>query len=152
MQIADIDFCVPGDAAELYAIECECFEQPWERHVIEADLFNLGAIIYLKASFKDEIAGYGVLTRQQRTSHLLNLGVRADFRGRGVATQLMLALGEISLEWRCTRMRLEVRSSNRGARDFYAQLGFQYMTRMRGYYEDGEDALVLASRLPLAIS
>ena len=48
-------------------------------------------------------------------------------------------------------MRLEVASSNRPARDFYARLEFAYVMRIRSYYGNGDDALVLLARLPLRI-
>ena len=152
MQIADIDFCEPHDLGELYAIETECFESPWEQRLLENDLANPGRVVYVKAVFKDRIVGYGAVAREEQVVHLLNLAVLEEFRRQGVASQLMIAFGEIAAEWSCRRMRLEVRSSNRGARDFYSRLGFDYKTRLHGYYADGEDALVLVARLPLVIT
>ena len=38
---------------------------------------------------------------------------------------------------------LEVRISNAAARQFYRSYGFAEAYRRRGYYQDGEDALVL---------
>jgi ribosomal-protein-alanine N-acetyltransferase len=81
----------------------------------------------------------------------MNLAVRPDFRRMGVASQLMLGMNEVSAEWQCRRMKLEVRSSNRDARDFYSSLGFSYVTRLKGYYSGVEDALVLVARLPIVI-
>jgi ribosomal-protein-alanine N-acetyltransferase len=152
MRIADIDFCVPGDLNELCAIEAVCFDTPWNRHVIAGDLEDPGGLIYVKALLTGVIAGYGVLGRSEDVSHLMNLAVRPEYRRMGIASQLMLSFGEISREWECRRMRLEVRSSNREARDFYAKLGFIYKMRIRKYYVNGEDALVLVARLPLVIS
>lgn len=152
MQIADIAFCEPRDLTELYAIEEACFKQPRERKLLEYDLANPGRAVYLKALFKDVIAGFGAASREGRVIHLVNLAVPEVFRRQGVASQLMIAFCEIAQEWGCARMRLEVRSSNRGARDFYANLGFAYATRLYGYYADGEDALALASRLPFVIT
>jgi ribosomal protein S18 acetylase RimI-like enzyme len=105
----------------------------------------------MKAILGVFIAGYGVLGRNEGVSHLLNLAVLPDYRRMGIASQLMLAFEEIAVEWECRRMRLEVRSSNRLARDFYAKLGFTYKSRARGYYANGEDALILVARLPLSI-
>lgn len=152
MQIADIDFCEPRDLDALCAIEAECFESPRERGLLEDDLANLGRVVYIKALFNGAIVGFGAAAREERVLHLLNLAVSAAFRRQGVASQLMIAFGEIAREWHCRRMRLEVRSSNRGARDFYASLGFAYKTRLYGYYADGEDALILVARLPFAIT
>jgi ribosomal-protein-alanine N-acetyltransferase len=149
MQIADIEFCGPGDFEEIFAVESACFDMPWSRHVIRYDLDNMGELVYMKAVLKDFIAGYGVLGRGEGVSHLLNLAVLPEFRRSGIASQLMLAFEEISLIWGCGRMRLEVRSSNALARDFYAKFGFVYKMRAKKYYANGEDALVLVARLPL---
>jgi ribosomal-protein-alanine N-acetyltransferase len=151
MQIADIEFCGPGDFDEICAVESACFDMPWPRHVIRYDLDNLGELVYIKAILKDFIAGYGVLGRSEDVSHLLNLAVLPEFRRSGIASQLMLAFEEIALVWGCRRMRLEVRSSNVLARDFYAKFGFAYKNRVKKYYANGEDALVLVARLPFVV-
>ena len=149
MQIVDIDFCVPDDIKSLVGIEAACFDIPWEEHLIERDLNEPGSVVYLKATVKGVIAGYGVLGRADDTAHLMNLAVLPEYRRQGIALQLMAAFGEISEDWRCGRMCLEVRASNGIARDFYASIGFVYFSRVRRYYTDGEDALVLVARLPL---
>ncbi|MDR1137299.1 MAG: ribosomal protein S18-alanine N-acetyltransferase [Synergistaceae bacterium] len=149
MQIVDIDFCVPADIKSLVDIEAVCFDIPWEERLIEYDLNEPGNSVYLKATVKGTIAGYGVLGRADDTAHLMNLAVLPEYRRNGIALQLMAAFDQISEDWRCRRMCLEVRSNNNIARDFYASMGFVYASRVKGYYSDGEDALVLTARLPL---
>jgi ribosomal-protein-alanine N-acetyltransferase len=151
MRVVDIDFCVPGDVKSLAAIEAACFDVPWEERLIAADLRDPGLSVYLKAIADGAIAGYGVLGRAGDSSHLMNIAVLPAYRRQGVALQLMIGFDEISSEWRCARMCLEVRASNVIARGFYASLGFVYSSRVRGYYMDGEDALVLIARLPLKL-
>jgi ribosomal-protein-alanine N-acetyltransferase len=149
MQIFDIAFCVPEDVKPLVAIEAACFDIPWEEHLIISDLNEPGMSIYLKAVARGTIAGYGVLGRAGDSSHLMNLAVLPEYRRLGVALQLMAGFGEISREWRCKRMCLEVRASNAIAREFYVSLGFVYSSRVKSYYADREDALIFVARLPL---
>jgi ribosomal-protein-alanine N-acetyltransferase len=151
MQIVDIDFCVPEDVKSLVAIESACFDIPWEEHIIVSDLNEPGSSVYLKATVKGAIAGYGVLGLEDDWSHLMNLAVLPGYRQHGIALQLMAGFDEISREWKCRRMCLEVRSSNTVARNFYASLGFVYSSRVKGYYAGGEDALVLVARIPLKL-
>ena len=151
MQIVDIDFCTPGDLPVLLEIEQACFDDPWEAHAIEYDLNNQGSIVYLKAVLKDLIAGYAVVARGDDISHLMNIAVLPAYRGVGIALQLMLGVQAVAEDWENRRMRLEVRSSNQTARDFYSRIGFTYNTRLKGYYTNGEDALVLVAKLPLKI-
>jgi ribosomal-protein-alanine acetyltransferase len=151
MQIADIGFCAPEDLDAICEIERMCFPSPWERDVLENDLRNrLGQLAYIKASLLAIPVGYAVLGRAARAAHLMNLAVHPDARNRGIGTQLMLAAETIAEEWGDSRMRLEVRASDRGVRDFYARLGFVYTAREKGYYAGGtEDALIMVCRLPL---
>ncbi|MDR3331420.1 MAG: ribosomal protein S18-alanine N-acetyltransferase [Synergistaceae bacterium] len=151
MQIANIEFCAPDDIDELYAVECACFDSPWKRYILQNDLEELGASIYLKAVLNGVIAGYGVLSRSDIESHLQNLAVLSGYRRQGIASQLVLGFEGISEDWGCKRMRLEVRSSNYAARDFYSKIGFVYLHREKNYYVDGEDALILTAKLPLSI-
>jgi ribosomal-protein-alanine N-acetyltransferase len=149
MQIADLDFCVPADLKSLVEIEKACFAVPWEEELIAADLDGRGNSVYLKASFQDIVVGYGVLGQNGRLAHLMNIAVLPRYRRQGVALQIMAAFDVLAGDWLCKRMCLEVRASNAGARTFYAALGFIYSSRMKSYYNDGEDALMLVARLPL---
>ena len=151
MQIADLDFCVPEDLKSLVEIEKACFAIPWEEGLIADDLNGGGTSIYLKASFKNVVAGYGVLGQNDSSAHLMNIAVLPAYRRHGVALQIMAAFDVLASEWRCRHMYLEVRASNTGARAFYAAIGFVYSSRIRGYYNDGEDALMLVSRVPLKL-
>ncbi|MDR1580464.1 MAG: ribosomal protein S18-alanine N-acetyltransferase [Synergistaceae bacterium] len=151
MQIADLDFCVPADLKSLVEIEKACFTVPWEEDLIAADLDGRGNSVYLKASFKDIIVGYGVLGQSDGLAHLMNIAVLPEYRRHGVALQIMAAFDVLADEWLCRRMYLEVRASNTGARAFYTALGFVYSSRIKGYYVDGEDALMLVARIPLKL-
>lgn len=151
MMIAKIDWCRDDDLDELCEIEEASFDHPWPRRFIEYDLANQGPVAYMKASHKERTVGYAVLSRDEGASHLMNLAVRPESRRMGIASQLMLALEILSEEWGYSRMLLEVRPSNRAARDLYSGMGFSYHTRRHGFYSNGEDALVLSAKFPLHI-
>ncbi len=78
---------------------------------------------------------------------ILNLAVREECRRAGIATQLLnQALGYAAAKAR--QAFLEVRPSNRAARQFYARHGFVQAGRRRAYYANPvEDALILARGL-----
>jgi ribosomal-protein-alanine N-acetyltransferase len=124
MQIADLDFCVPEDFKSLVEIEKACFAVPWEDDLIAADLDGRGNSVYLKASFNGIVVGYGVLGQNGSLAHLMNIAVLPAYRRHGVALQIMAAFDVLAGEWLCRRMYLEVRASNKGARAFYAAIGF----------------------------
>lgn len=80
---------------------------------------------------------------------VLTLGVTPSWRRRGVGRGLMVTALSEAGQAGARRVFLEVRESNRGARAFYAALGFVETGRRRAYYRDpAEDALVLSRPVP----
>lgn len=78
----------------------------------------------------------------------MNLAVLPEFRRHKVASQLLLAMGEVGLELACKKILLEVRVTNRPAITLYEQFGFKKLRVLSRYYEDGEDAYLMTSPLP----
>ncbi|HYA02401.1 MAG TPA: GNAT family N-acetyltransferase [Syntrophobacteria bacterium] len=85
----------------------------------------------------DRILGYVVFSPKDR---IISLVVGRKYRRRGVGTLLMQ---EVIRRCPGTRLTLEVRVGNQGARSFYQKLGFRESARMPGYYPDGEDGLLM---------
>jgi ribosomal-protein-alanine acetyltransferase len=78
-------------------------------------------------------------------AEVLNLAVAADWRRQGIGKRLMEAALHAAMEHGASRVFLEVRESNAGARAFYARLGFSQDGRRANYYRDPrEDALLLS--------
>lgn len=91
--------------------------------------------------------GYWLVTDQ---AHVGTLAVHPEWRERGLGELLFhKAVAEARRAGAAT-LTLEVRESNRPARNLYAKYGLQEMGRRRQYYTDnGEDALIMtASGLP----
>ncbi len=79
--------------------------------------------------------------------HLLSLATHAAFRRRGCAARLLRHLVAMGRQGGYARITLEVRPSNAPALSLYRRYGFRDAGRRRGYYADGEDALVLVREL-----
>jgi ribosomal-protein-alanine N-acetyltransferase len=81
-------------------------------------------------------------------AEILNLAVDSGRRRQGMASRLIedvIAACKAAGVW---RIFLEVRDSNRPARNLYTRMGFTEVGRRREYYrQPAEDALVLARRL-----
>jgi len=76
-------------------------------------------------------------------AHLLNLAVRPEYRRRGLARRLLRAMLAVGRRAGVGAFFLEVRSANLEARELYRSFGFEVTGRRSGYYEDGEDAVLL---------
>ena len=79
-------------------------------------------------------------------AHVVNLGVLAEHRGRGIGELLLISAIEQALERRSTAVTLEVRESNYIARNLYTKYGFSERGRRRAYYSDNrEDAVIMTT-------
>lgn len=87
--------------------------------------------------------GYAVTLyrRGSACARLYTIAVAAAARGQGVATALIEALAVAARTRGCTALTLEVRADNGAALELYRKLGFVEAGRLRGYYEDGAEAL-----------
>ncbi len=126
----------------IMALEASCFVQPWTR---DNFLGELRRRVTVAIGLKHE----GLLAAQcffwliAPEVHLLNLGVAPGFRGRGLARRLLTAMLSIGRKAGADTAFLEARPSNRAAIRLYESLGFEAAGLRPGYYEDGEDAVMM---------
>ncbi len=76
-------------------------------------------------------------------AEILSLGVLPEERRRGIARCLMQDVVQYAKAHQ-ENIFLEVRVSNDAACTLYQEFGFQSSGLRRGYYSDGEDALILS--------
>jgi ribosomal protein S18 acetylase RimI-like enzyme len=93
----------------------------------------------------EKIEGFAAMSFDfdERTAHLILLAVVPRRRREGLASALFGWLEVLARRGGVRRLRLEVREGAHPARALYARLGFREITRMPGYYQGREDALLL---------
>jgi ribosomal-protein-alanine N-acetyltransferase len=135
-----------ADLKGIMGIEKRSFPHPWSRPQFRRELINPISYAFVgKVEEMDrlQVVSYIVFWLVAGEGHILNVAVHPDFRGRGFARELitfaMLNLREMG----CDDIFLEVRVSNAVAIHLYESLGFQEIGVRKGYYEDGEDAMVM---------
>ncbi len=136
------------DLPAVLDIERQSYSYPWSQGIFQ-DTFRAG---YLMLGVESDgwLAGYAVLAILFDEAHLLNLCVRPASRGQGHARVMLRTLVEVAGQRDLQRLVLEVRDSNRAARQLYQDEGFVLVGRRPGYYPDGgkpEDAVVMALAL-----
>ena len=82
------------------------------------------------------------------TADIQTIAVDPDYRGRGIARELLGLLLARADETGCTEVLLEVRADNAEAVSLYASEGFEAISRRSSYYGPGEDALIMRRRRP----
>lgn len=93
------------------------------------------------------IAGFGVMEFLDAHAHLSLLAVRPGYRLQGVGRKLLDWLESTACTAGIFLIRLELRESNLGARDFYAKLGYREAGKRPAYYCGREDAIVMTHDL-----
>lgn len=86
----------------------------------------------------DNLIGFLTFKRYERNIEIYNLGINADYRRRGIGSQMLNSLTTFDLS-------LEVRESNDSAISFYTQNQF-YPSFIRKNYYGSENAIVLERR------
>jgi ribosomal-protein-alanine acetyltransferase len=138
-----------GDIDGLLHLEAKCFSSDRLTRRSFRHLLERAHAATIVAAHRRSIDGYATLLFRStsRIGRIYSIAVDPRRRGRGIASRLMRSLEREAKERDCRRLVLEVRVGNRPARRFYDAFGFQCVSRKRGFYEDGADALRLYKQL-----
>lgn len=95
---------------------------------------------------RDQIAGFVGIWFIADEAHIVSLGVRPNYRRRGVGELLMLAAFREARRYDMREVTLEVRASNTAAQALYRKYGFRDVgLRKRYYIDNGEDAIIMTT-------
>jgi ribosomal-protein-alanine N-acetyltransferase len=78
-------------------------------------------------------------------AHISTIASHPELRGCGLGQLMLAALMEAGKERGAVRVTLEVRAFNLAAQGLYEKLGFKQVGVRRGYYRDGEAALIMTT-------
>ena len=102
---------------------------------------------FLVAKLGGRIAGYILICMARRGAEIDSIAVHPDYRRCGVADALMdhslRALAAAGVR----RVELMVRPDNTAGLRLYRSWGFRRARLVRGYYEDGEDGVLMVRAL-----
>jgi ribosomal-protein-alanine N-acetyltransferase len=99
-------------------------------------------VVRLKAVVDERMVGFiaGDMKPVERMAWIVTLGVLPEYRRLGIGAALLRAC-ESQITF--STIRLNVRISNRAAINLYESFGYQKVGRWPGYYQDGEEALIM---------
>ena len=128
---------------QIAELEKICFSDPWSENSIASELANKLAL-WLVAEVDGRVAGYIGSQTVPDESDMMNVAVHPDYRRRGIARKLMVALVDALKEKGVGSLALEVRQSNLPAIALYEQLDFHQVGLRPNYYRNPkENALIL---------
>ncbi|MCB1057640.1 MAG: ribosomal protein S18-alanine N-acetyltransferase [Acidobacteria bacterium] len=148
-----IDLAGTHDLDALAALEAVVFDPPWSPGQLAAALeapppgADAGPLtLVIRAG--DALAGYALFQRVLDEAELLRLAIGPEHRRRGLGARLLeVGLARLA-ELGVVRCHLEVAASNQPAIGLYELFGFVPSGLRRGYYPDGDDALLMQRAAP----
>ena len=124
-------------------IESASFSRPWTRRHFLDEIVSSFGVPQVAFAPDGSVAGYLCLKIVLDEGEILDVAVSDALRGRGIGRTLVQSALSICRERGVVLVSLEVRSSNESAISLYHRLGFRETGRRKGYYENGEDALLM---------
>ncbi len=118
---------------------------PWTRGNF-SDALVAGYLAFIM-ELGEAATGYAVIMNVLDEAHLLNITVVGTCQGQGLGQSFLRLLSAKLKEQGVEQLFLEVRPSNRHARNLYQRFGFSLIGRRKNYYPANngtrEDALVM---------
>jgi len=140
------------DVPAVVALERSVFASPWPAsafvHEVSQNPLSRYHVLRGKGAVRQDhlpaLLGYVGYWLAVDQAHVGTLAVHPEWRGRGLGELLFHTIVVEAREAGAATMTLEVRETNRPARNLYSKYGLEVVGRRRGYYTDnGEDALLM---------
>ena len=136
------------EISHIAAIDAQAYPYPWSEQIFRDCMkANYHCVVYEN---DDELLGYGVMSIVVGEAHILNICVLPEKQGQGLGRDLLNYMVGLAREKRLETMFLEVRMSNKVARNLYDRVGFNEVGIRKNYYpasKGREDAMVLAMNI-----
>ena len=136
-----------GDARALAKAELECFSDPWPPQFFMSEILADGRFNRLLVDSAGRMVAYLFCAWQYLDLHVLKVATLPEFRRAGLARRLMALAEDHTVEMGGESLTLEVRESNGAAIAMYEMLEYDRAGIGSGYYQNGEDAVVMRKRM-----
>jgi ribosomal-protein-alanine N-acetyltransferase len=137
---------VEADLLAVLSIEESSFSSPWPRAAFVHELQSPHCCVTI-AERAGEVLGYLCCWYVADEVQILNVAVQTSYRRQRVAERLLRYVLDVGQQKGAQSANLEVRRGNLPARRLYEKFGFREVAVRRGYYADGEDALLMVCPL-----
>ena len=132
---------------EVTRLEERCFSVPWSRESFLWAANNENGY-FIVAECDGVVVGYAGLCHVLDEADIANVATLPEYRRRGIASALILALLDFAREKGIASLMLEVRASNEGAIALYEKFGFVKVAVRKNYYSrPSEDADIMRLEL-----
>lgn len=123
-------------------IEYRSFSLPWTLEDFWYETLKKSSISIV-GEIDGQIVAYACVWIIFDEADVANIAVDEKFRGQGIGTKLFAEIIRLLKLRGINALTLEVRVSNTAAIKLYENFGLHSVGQRKGYYDDGEDALIM---------
>jgi ribosomal-protein-alanine N-acetyltransferase len=136
-----IRIATSNDLADILSIEKKVFKHPWSKEQLSWELNSQPAAENYVMIARGNMIGYLFSHVVDDDVQILNIAIDIPFQHKGYGEQLLsYFLDQFNTD---SSIHLEVRKSNFPAINLYLKFGFHETGTRKGYYADGEDAIIM---------
>jgi len=130
-----------NDLADILSIEKKVFKHPWSKEQLSWELNSQPTAENYVMIARGNMIGYLFSHVVDDDVQILNIAIDIPFQHKGYGEQLLsYFLDQFNTD---SSIHLEVRKSNFPAINLYLKFGFHETGTRKGYYADGEDAIIM---------
>ena len=131
------------DLNSILILEKILYKDPWNEKNFESELsHNDYAYMYVLLE-KDVVLGYAGFWLSYEYATITKVSINPALQNKGLGYYLFSKIMEIAKELGASSYSLEVRESNLVAQRLYEKSGYKKVGIRKGYYSDGENAIVM---------
>ena len=136
-----IRIATSNDLADILSIEKNVFKHPWSKEQLSWELNSQPTAENYVMIARGNMIGYLFSHVVVDDVQILNIAIDIPFQHKGYGEQLLsYLLDQFNTD---SSIHLEVRKSNFPAINLYLKFGFHETGTRKGYYTDGEDAIIM---------
>tara|TARA_B100000408_G_scaffold51328_1_gene39293 strand:+ start:49 stop:492 length:444 start_codon:yes stop_codon:yes gene_type:complete len=136
-----IRIATSNDLADILSIEKKVFKHPWSKEQLSWELNSQPTAENYVMIARGNMIGYLFSHVVDDDVQILNIAIDIPFQHKGYGEQLLsYFLDQFNTD---ISIHLEVRKSNFPAINLYLKFGFHETGTRKGYYTDGEDAIIM---------
>ena len=136
-----------NDLADILSIEKKVFKHPWPKEQLSWELNSQPVTENHVMIARGNMIGYLFSHVVDDDVQILNIAIDIPFQHKGYGEQLLsYFLDQFNAD---ISIHLEVRKSNFPAINLYLKFGFHETGTRKGYYSDGEDAIIMQRYSPI---
>ena len=134
-----------SDLSLIHQIEKRVFSDSWTKELIKQELIKSSNALIIISEINGKVMGYFFSHIFKDEVHILNIAIDIPFQHQGLGKQLLDKIMKKYLKE--ADVFLEVKRTNFPAINLYLSFGFKEIDIRRGYYIDGQDAVIMSRKV-----